>query len=290
MDNNSLIRRLNEIKDIPTLPVIVMEINRMLESYDTSIEKLSTAIGRDQSIASKALRLVNSSFFGLRSKVTHIHDAVVLLGFDSVRNIVLSVSLVKAFSNILSTEQFNIDYFWRHSVNVAMTSKKLSELTSLEEPQCCFTAGLLHDIGKVILSQYFPKVFSSVVMKASAENISFREAEKALNSLDHEKIGGFLAAKWKLPVHLVDVVRFHHSVSHQASNHNLVKIVHAANRIALTLSLETDFVDDKAFDHVGKKMNQSVLSDFKPQLKKVGYWYRELALDIKDACRFFTEW
>ena len=289
MEKESILKKLNAIKDIPTLPVIAMEINRMLESYDTSIEKLSAAIERDQSITSKVLRLVNSSFFGVRSKVTRIRDAVILLGFDSVRNIVLSVSLVNALSGTLSKRGFDITLFWRHSVNVAMTSKRLSELSAREEPECCFTAGLLHDIGKIILSQYFPDLFESIMVKAMADQLSFFQAEKAVTPLGHEKAGGYLAAKWKLPVHLVDVVRYHHSVSPRASNLNLVKIVHAANLIATTLSMDTRYIDDRAFEHVCQGINKSVLNDFKPQLKKVGYWYPEIVPDIEEACRFFTE-
>ncbi|MBU0996395.1 MAG: HDOD domain-containing protein [Proteobacteria bacterium] len=290
-DSNSIIKRLNEIKDIPTLPIIAMEINRMLESYDTSIEKLSTAIEKDQAIASKVLRLVNSSFFGVRSKVTRIRDAVVLLGFDSVRNIVLSVSLVKAFSGALSQNGFDIADFWRHSINVAMTSKKLSELSKTEEPECCFTSGLLHDSGKIILSQHFSGLFESIMMKVLSENISFTASEKTLTSFGHEKAGGFLSAKWKLPVHLVDVVRFHHTISQRASNMNLVKIVHAADVIAHALTLDQDLFDQDAFNKIRSRMNETVLNDkaLGPHLKKVGYWYPELSENIKEANRFFAQ-
>lgn len=290
-DSNAIIRHLNEIKDLPTLPIIAMEINRMLESYDTSIEVLSNAIEKDQAIAAKVLRLVNSSFFGVRSKVTRIHDAVVLLGFDSVRNIVLSISLVNAFSGALSQNGFDITDFWRHSVNVAMTSKKLSELTRMEEPECCFTSGLLHDSGKIILSQHFPALFESIMMKRLNESVSFSKSESGITSFGHEKAGGFLSAKWKLPVHLVDVVRFHHTVSARASNINLVKIVHAADAISHTLSLDQNLIDQNIFNKLSNQMNEIVLKDktLMSALKKVGNWYPEISENIKDACRFFTQ-
>jgi putative nucleotidyltransferase with HDIG domain len=291
MKSEDIVKRLNEIKDIPTLPVIAMEVNRMLESDNTSIETLSNAIVKDQAIASKVLRLVNSSFFSMRSKVTSIRDAVVLLGCDSIRNIVVSISLVKAFSGVLSQKGFTIDQFWRHSVSVAMTSKKISEIAGLEDPECSFTAGLFHDIGKVILSQYFPMFFETIVVKSMNEKISFQAAEKCLTLFGHDKAGAFLAGKWKLPIHLVDVIRFHHTLSPRASNLNLVKIVHSANTISEVLSLSKDTMDDSAAEAIAEKIDQRVFQDplLSPHLKSAAFWYPELSDNIKEACLFFTK-
>lgn len=291
MNSDAMIKRLNEIRDIPTLPIIAIEINRMLDRDDTTIETLSHEIEKDPSIASKVLRLVNSPFFGVRFKVTTIRDGVVLLGFDSVRNIVVSLSLVKAFSGVLSQHGFNITQFWGHSIAVAMTSKKLSELARIGEPECCFTAGLLHDIGKIILSQYFSEMFESIMVKSINENISYIESEKSFTLFGHDKAGGFLAEKWKLPLHLVDVIRFHHSLSPRSSNINLVKIVHASDSIVKTLSLSANFIDEKANEKLAASMNQSVLKDqtLSPHLKQAVNWYPELAANIKEACLFFTK-
>lgn len=291
MNSDAMIRRLNEVKDIPTLPIIAMEINRMIDNDDTSIEKLSHMIEKDQAIASKVIRLVNSSFFGVRSRVTSIRDAVVLIGLNSVRNIVVSVSLVKALSGVLSRSGFDITLFWKHSVSVAMTCKKLSELSQMEEPECCFTAGLLHDIGKIILSQYFSALFESIIVKAMEGEMSYLAAEKSLTAFGHEKAGAFLAAKWKLPAHLVDVVRFHHTLSQRASNLNLIKIVHASNSIANSLPLSSDMIDQNAMDKIEERINSSVLKDkiLAPHLGKAGYWYPELVEKINEACLFFTK-
>lgn len=289
MDSKQIVVKLNKIKELPTLPVIAMEVNRMLDDYNTSIEGLSKVIEKDQAITSKLLRLVNSSFFGVRSKVSTASDAVVLLGFDAVRNIVVSISIVKSLSGNLKKSGIKITEFWQHSINVGMTSKHLSEMTKKEEPEACFTAGLLHDIGKIVMSQHFPTLFEEIVESSIKEKTSFRAAEKKVTQVGHDKMGGFLSEKWKLPVNLVDAVKFHHTVSPRSSNINIVKIVHTANIIANTIPLKSEFADEDAAKKILSGMDKNTAREFLPQIKEVSYWYLKLKAHINDACKFFIE-
>ncbi|MBE9571600.1 MAG: HDOD domain-containing protein, partial [Proteobacteria bacterium] len=154
MDAQTFFKKLDSIPDIPTLPSIVITVNKMLQDYDTSIKNLSKAIEKDQSMVTKILRLVNSTFYGFRSRIKNIPHAIIVLGFNTIRNAVVSVSVIKTFSEKDICEGVEIEEFWKHSVAVAVTSRYLAEQTRLDSPEDCFVSGLLHDIGKLVLYQY----------------------------------------------------------------------------------------------------------------------------------------
>ncbi|MBT8359115.1 MAG: HDOD domain-containing protein, partial [Deltaproteobacteria bacterium] len=202
MDSKTMMKKLERIEDLPTLPTILFEVNTLLEDINTSAKKLSDTIENDQSMVVKILKLVNSSFYGLRSRVSDISNAVVLLGFNTVRNSVISVSIIEAFSVKNDLDGFDIKEFWKHSIAVAVTSKRLAEKCRVEAPDNCFVAGLLHDIGKLVLSQYFQDLFTRVWITAQKENLDFYEAEKKEISVKHPMIGSLLAKRWQFPDYL----------------------------------------------------------------------------------------
>jgi len=289
MNPKDIIKKLDAIKDLPTLPSIAMEVNRLLENHNTSIDILSNAIIKDQAIVSKVLKLVNSAFFGVTSKVSSINDAVVLLGFNAIRNIVIAVSLVKVFSKKTTSEGFDISDFWKHSIAVATTSKYLSQKANIDEPENCFVGGLLHDIGKIILYQFFNEIFNEILLTVKNENLSFYEVEKKISMPNHAKIGGYLAKKWRLPLELIDAVQYHHMISKNTSNIGLVVVVHTANIVVNSYTSDSMCQDinrgkmEKSQKHpcCGKKMNFFI--------KTANDWYPELSESITEACAFFTE-
>ena len=114
MDSKTILKKLDRIDDLPTLPAIALEVNKMLQDYDTSIRTLSEKIEKDQAMVVKILKLVNSAFFGLRSKVSNIPNAVVLLGFNTVRNAVVTVSIMDAFKTKEVSNGFAMADFWKH--------------------------------------------------------------------------------------------------------------------------------------------------------------------------------
>lgn len=283
MDTQTFLRKIDHIKDIPTLPAVAIKVNSMLEDYGTSINKLSETIEKDQAIVSKILRLVNSAFYGFQSRVSSISHAMVLLGFSTVRNAVISVSVVDIFKGKKSFEEFDIRDFWRHSVAVAVTSRHLSEKTRLAMPDEAFVAGLLHDVGKVILAQYFSDLFSQVLVSVNKEGLSFYEAEKKLLPANHAQIGGRLAKKWQLPASLVDAVSYHHAVRKNSADFNLSMIVHVADIIVN--NYKTDSEDPPDFSRV----HPEAANVMAPQLETVQDWFPDVEAEIEAACDFFLE-
>ena len=269
------IKKLNHINDIPTLPDIAIKVNEMLGDMDTSINQLGAALEKDQGMVSKIMKLVNSSFFGLRSKVKGIPNAIVLLGFNTVRNAVLSVSIVDSFKTGSVKGIFDIRDFWKHSVTVAVISRYLGRRTNLYSPEECFVGGILHDMGKIILVQYFPELFCRVIATAKENELTFIDAEKKEYPYDHARIGGYLSKKWGLPNELVNAIKNHHSVTKNA--HELSTVVYAANIIA-------NGPKDKAGEtHEALPGSVNRLIDAVPE------WYPDISDEIESASKFFLK-
>lgn len=281
METTAVLEKLDHIENLPTLPSVAIEVNKMLQDMDTSIKDLNNVIEKDQAIVSKILRLVNSAFFGLPRKVSNLQHAITLLGFSTIRNAIISISIIDVFPNQDICPGFRISDFWMHSVAVAVTSRYMAEETRLHTTDESFIGGLLHDIGKVVLSLYFNDLFNKAYQAAVKNNYSFYQAERDVLQIDHARIGAHLAKKWKLPIGLADSIRFHHAVKDTAHDFNLLMLVHAANIIVnshyMNPPVEINY----------SEISPDVLKVLEPQLKTVTEWFPAVTEQIESACRFF---
>ena len=283
MDETQILQRMDRIQDIPTLPTIVFELNRYLQDPETSIARVSETIEKDQAITLKILKLVNSAFYGFKTRISDIRNAVILLGYNAVRNSIISVSVIKSFSPILSLEGFDITEFWKHSLAVAVTAKNLSQTSHRESPDNCFVGGLLHDVGKIILAQYFQEMFEKVWLASRNEYLSFYEAEKNEIPIDHTKIGAYLAEKWQLPQGLVDAIRWHHDYQSETKNADFKLIIYLANIIVNTYNVDQDLRMDLSTMHPDAvKFMMNLVED-------VSDWYNGLTEEIEEAYAFFLD-
>lgn len=284
MLKSEMLKKLNRINDLPTLPAIAMEVNRMLQDDDVSIDSLCDTIEKDQAIVSKLLKLSNSAFFGLRFKVNTVREAAMLLGFSSVRNVVVSVSVLKAFCGIKSIKGLNLEDFWKHSISVAIIGKELAKQSEIAQPDEAFLGGLLHDIGKIIMIQHFPEEFSNVFEKVHVSNELFSQAEKDIQIAGHALIGGILAQKWKLPELMVHAIRYHDNPSISCSDYNLVLVVHMANMLANALQ-----IDGKVDRRFLSNIHKDAIQRMKQQTSSINSWYPAIKAEINEACDFFME-
>ena len=281
MDMRTILNELDQIEDLPTLPAIAMETNKMLMDYNTSTKKLKQTIEKDQAMVPKMLKLVNSSFFGFQSRISNIEHAIVILGFNMIRNMIVSVSIIEAFSGKKGLKDFDMTQFWTHSVAVAVTSKYLSLKTRLHASEDSFTAGLLHDIGKIVLFQYFHDFFIKAWRSSKENDISFYDAEKREIPADHAQIGAHLAWKWQLPAGLVDAIRWHHDVKEDVFDYNLLIIVHVADKIVNSLMSDSKKEIDLSgiYPDARKKMSS--------QLATAEDWFPQVNMEIQSACELF---
>ncbi len=279
MDKSAAYKKLERIRDLPTLPEIAMKVNRMLQEEEITIERLCETIEKDQAIVSRLLKLVNSAFFGLRSRVNTLSEAIAMLGFNSVRNVVVSVSVIEAFAG--KTGDFDVKGYWKHSIATALTAKKLSELIHIGNPETCFLSGLLHDIGKIVLYQHFKEQFQDIMGLMSQQNISFMAAEKEADVLNHARIGGYLAERWQLPRALIDTIKFHHQCSNASSDQDMLMVVHTADILSNAFLAE---IKDRKYI---SELDQSAAVKMKTAIRSMQDWLPGLAEEITSACRFF---
>ncbi len=283
MDEQQILKKLNTIKDIPTLPTIVFELNQHLRNPETSIATISETIERDQAMALKILKLVNSAFYGFKSRVSDVRHAVVLLGFNAVRNVVVSVSIINALPKNILFQDFEMDAFWKHSLAVAVTSKNIAQKAGGDSPDNCFVGGLLHDVGKVIMAQYFQDLFVKVWTCMQKECLSFYEAEQQELPIDHARIGAHLAGRWALPEGLIDAIRWHQDYQPEIPNANFVMIIYLANALVNSYDENPDCEIDMAALH------PKAAKFLAEQLEDIGDWFYGLTDEIEAACSLFLD-
>ncbi len=281
MEKQSVLTRLDHIRDLPTLPVIAMEVNKLFLKDDITIERLSRTLEKDPAITAKILKLVNSAFFGLPARIGSISEAVLLLGFNSVRNAVISASIIQAFSGTTCLKDFNITDFWRHSLSVAMVAKALAEKSRFKTADECFLAGLLHDIGKIVLSQFFPDLFRAVWQYAHQNNLTFHAAEQAKEMLLHADIGGYLAGKWQFPHELVEAITLHHNIPEGKCGNELLCTTHAADLIVhayLDENCDLQFLQD---------IHPAAATQMRKAIATLSEWLPVVKNGINDSMEFF---
>jgi HD-like signal output (HDOD) protein len=192
------------IVDLPTLPQVITTLMTMLDDPETSVRDINGIMGKDQTLVAKMLKLVNSAFYAIPKRVTSVSQAISILGFKTVKSIVLSASIIGMFDG--DDEDFNYQEFWANSLGVGTISRyiilslsddPLSGCGSLH-PDTGFVTGLLGGIGKVVLEQYCHDDFSLVIQKAKTECMSFAEAEQGTVDHSYASIGYWLVKRWNL--------------------------------------------------------------------------------------------
>ncbi len=219
------------INDLPTLPHVVSQVLEKTRNQDANLDEVVGLISTDQALVSSFLKLVNSAFYGFSRRITTLKQAITLLGFRSVRNIVVNAGVVGIFRKRTFNNQYRFR-LWDHSVACAVAARALAQKTGYKAKEEAFTAGLLHDIGKVVIDQYAPKD-SAAIMKRVDAGESARDAETEILGADHTKIGAWISERWHLPKTLCWVIQFHHEpmADEIPGERDLVKIVATANAL-----------------------------------------------------------
>ena len=216
--------RIEKLGDLPTLPHVVQRLASMIGRPTVSTEEIGAIIEKDQVLSAKVLRLANSPFYGFPSRIGSVAHAVIVLGFNVVKGLTLCASALSIMKDA------GMDQLWRHSLGVAITAHLLAARLEIKNPEELFVAGLLHDIGKVVLYVKWPDVGGSIkdASKAGGDRSLF-EVEQELLGLSHADIGGCLANDWNLPVTLREPILYHHTPSLAKEAALQTAIVHVAD-------------------------------------------------------------
>ncbi len=223
--------KLSSIRELPTFPTTALEVMRLASDSETSAAELSRIVSKDPSLASRILRVANSPYYGFAKRISTIEWAIVALGFETLRETVLSLTLIDLFRGTASNH-FDPRKFWKHSIDTASAARSLAKEMKNRVPGEAYAAGLLHDIGTLVLYRFFQDDFAEIERLVEEDGLLLSQAEAVVVGTSHADIGAWLAEKWSFPLHFVEAIRYHHNPAYAQINPELTAIVHVANQIA----------------------------------------------------------
>jgi putative nucleotidyltransferase with HDIG domain len=221
------------VSDIPPLPSVTQKILEVAENPLSSAYELADIISKDPSLTSQILKSANSAFYGFPNRIGTIYLATVILGFSTVRTIALGVCVMKLFGK-KDDKDCPIDQkaFWSHSLKCAVASKLLATKYKYYVAGEAFTTGILHDIGKMVLSHFAPAQYAGVLAHREERQCTLLEAEQARLGFSHADVGGYLLEKWSLPIAIIDAVVHHHRPMEARHASDLASIIQLADYLA----------------------------------------------------------
>lgn len=254
------------IGNLPSIPSVLVDVSKLLENPMTSANELASAIGKDQGIVAKILSVANSTFYGLPRRVSTIDFAIVVLGFENIKNIIIALTTIETFKS-KNDKFWNKRDYWIHSMVVAAAAKQIADEIGFTHSGEAFTAGLLHDLGISILQRYLANEFNEICSLVASEGIGYLEAEKLVLNTTHQEIGNMLVDKWRLPKSLSMSVLNHHKPGECPGNRELVSIVHLADYMTqvfhtATLSWDENYAFDESVIDILKFKDKERLNRF----------------------------
>ncbi|MBI2950882.1 HDOD domain-containing protein [bacterium] len=225
--------RVKKIDGLPVFPATHAEIMKLAKSENATSEALAEQIKMDPSMLATILKLVNSAYYGLRKKVDSLKVAVSLLGFEEIANLVMSAQVFQGLGGYKNKLGLDLKGFWRHSVGAGFVARSVAKKLQTEA-ETAFLAGMLHDIGKVVLDRFFPDYYIQVMGLVKGGEMSIGQAEEEVLGLTHAEVGGQLAAEWKFSENLQNVIMYHHAPEVARRYQRLVGLVHLSDGICRT--------------------------------------------------------
>jgi HD-like signal output (HDOD) protein len=242
-------RELMSTQQLPSAPEIAQRMLVAVNRDDSSVQDLAKLIARDQSLTARLLRLANSSFFAIRGGVRSIPQAVTLLGFARVRDIVLGLSV---WSTLKGNDARGKQYrraMWIHTATVAAAAKILAERTG-GDGATAFAAGLMHDVGKLVLGMRLGKTYWALLDEAKEKGEAAAAVEEEAFGVHHGTVGGWMLQLWQLPASLIDPVALHHDPLEPEFGMDLVASVAVANRLVEATDAETGTARDEVLEEI----------------------------------------
>ncbi|MBS1724940.1 MAG: HDOD domain-containing protein [Armatimonadetes bacterium] len=221
--------------DLPSLPAAALKVMKETESSTSNAHSIAQILAQDQALSARVLRLANSAYYGLTRKVTNLQESVVVLGMRCVRNLCMVAATYPWMSRKLDGYCLGPRELWTHSFGTALGAQLIARISKKCDEDQAFTAGLLHDIGKVALSVWLENKTSLVVKYAEQVGVSFDQAERKVLGYDHCEVGEYLALNWNLPEEIVMAVRWHHEPGNSPTAQAIVDCVHLG--IYLTMAM-----------------------------------------------------
>lgn len=230
-------KKLESAKDLPTLPSVVNEIIRLANSSKTNAADVGRIIERDQALTTKVLRLVNSAFYGFPGQIKTVQHAVVIIGFNKVKNVVMAASLFDLTKG-RSGKNIDIPQFWLHALGSAIGAKEaIRRFDTNVTVDDAFVAGLIHSVGVMIIDQMFPQEYALACLISKQEHCTLYEAEKTVLGFTHCQVGDWIGEKWKLPPALRNAMHYYARPMQAKADQGVVAAAHVGSSIARALGI-----------------------------------------------------
>ena len=250
------------IAQLPALPRAAAEALAMLRDENSGAEDCARCIGTDQALTARVLRLANSAFYGVPGRVGSVNRAVQMLGKRTLRGALTTVVLSGQFSAI-QCEGFRFDGFWRHTIGTAIGAEAIARARSLDD-ETAFTAGVLHDIGRLALAAHFPRETAAMLELARTRDLPWLEAERLALQTDHAVIGAAIASHWNFPAGVQAAIAAHHLPRQDGNGAGMADVIHVADAIVHALDLAGEAgeavpeIDAQAWQRVGLSADQAL--------------------------------
>ncbi len=255
--NNMNIKELQDkiyakIDELPTLPVVVPRLLELMEDKKSSVADITAIISNDPALVSKIMKVANSAYYGFPQQIADLDRAVPLLGFNMVRSLALSLGVINSLPGAQKSEYFSQEGLWLHSLAVATIMKEMGGFLGQQQAGYQFIIGLLHDIGKLVMDQFFYDKFQEVLNIAnSGEAQKLHAAEKAIIGIDHNEISAMLLNRWKFPPEIINpIMDMHREKPNPETSHFDRALLRVANSIAqeLNFGLEGNSIPNPVHD------------------------------------------
>ena len=213
------------VQNLPTLPSVMYEITTLMEDPNVSIEQIADTIGMDQVLSAKVLKMVNSPIYGFPGRISSVQHALVLLGFNVVKGLIISTSV---FDDATETMRD----LWNHSMACSLASAEIARVLKFKDPGEYAVAGLLHDIGKVVIAVQLPEVLPEIKRVEEENNLNAREAEEQVLGFGHDRVNAWVADHWRFPRSLREGIAMHHTPLRADLYPEIAQVVHIGNFFA----------------------------------------------------------
>jgi len=257
-------------RDLPAMPQVAAKVLELSSDPDTSAQKLQQVIADDQAMTARILKIANSAMYSCSRRIKTLTEAIVMLGFNAIRSLVVTSAARNLYNTHSSRTGLKERLLWEHSIGAAFASRALAEKVAPGFTEEAFLAGLLHDIGKLVLNQKAPREFDEIVQIVYNENQPFFSVELGILGFDHAQVGALLINKWKLAPVLEEVILHHHEPLDAEAESPLHRLLALGN--AMCHKMGIGFVEDPDLDLMGHAANAGfVLSteDFAQIAEKV---------------------
>ncbi len=283
MKRTEIENALKQVRELPTLFKNYADLRYKLQNPEVSVQEIAKLISIDPTLTSKLLRSANSPFYGLTSRVATVQHAIVIIGLESMQYLVLNTAVLNHFTKgKVTIENFDIDQLWEHAQGTAIFSRLIAKKVHYLNVEEIFTAGLIHDIGKLFIYKHFPADFGQIISETKKSDGYFLDAENQILGINHLEIGEKLLKQWNFPDTLVSTTAHHHDPAQAGPHSKEASIIHLANLLSCsfevgfrgddqlpffkedawqTLGLDTDSLADIAFEF------EKEISHFSPAAK-----------------------